>query len=132
MESLGLSDAALIYGIMALSPKGAKLAVWGTDPTKGPGGAIHIYDLLTGQTAVFTKPPKTFRTNDLIVAVEWSPDGDSLAIAGVGESELSVKLLTLATGDWRTLARVGEEASDDGQVINMLYGLGRKTLSWAE
>jgi hypothetical protein len=135
IKTLGLTDVgALTKGIMTLSSKGSKLALWGTkDPSRKITSIIHVYDLTDAQKLALDKPFKTFRTDESLAAVEWGPDENSLAVVAITNEGIRIKLLDLRTGTWTTLARVAEDGSAGGrEEIGMIYSLHHKVMSWSQ
>ncbi|HEX9898044.1 MAG TPA: hypothetical protein VGC81_02400 [Candidatus Methylomirabilis sp.] len=131
IEALGLTGM-LTRGFMALSPKGSKLVVAGSSTLTEGGkakaaGVVHIYDLSEQRTVILDKPSKSFRTEDLIMALDWAPDESSLAAVAVAK-DISIKLLDLTTGAWRSLATVAND-----EYVGSLYFMGPlKTMSWTQ
>lgn len=88
------------------------------------GSAVHIYDLTNTEVPTLDKPRARFETEDVIISIQWAPDESSLAVI----THLGVKILHLATGEWRTLAALSN--SPRGTEIDVVAFIN--TLSWTE
>jgi WD40 repeat protein len=111
MDADGLAAAGfrparwLINGVMVLSPSGP---------------------------VALERPSHTFYSEDLMTAVEWSPDEKSLAVLAVvaqakEEKPVHVRVVDLASGTWRTVARVEFQLRTPDVDL-----LGFKILSWTQ
>jgi Tol biopolymer transport system component len=131
---VNLGAAPSLHGTMALSPRGGKLALWGTDfVSKQTSSVIYIYDLTRGQPLALNTPFKTFRSGGGLLGVEWAPDEKSLAAVADLDRGFGVKLLDLETGIWTTLARVADGVSAEArQGIAMIYSFHPKSMSWTQ
>lgn len=129
IAALGLKRPPFLHkAVLTLSPSGSKLSFLGGSTT-GRTSSIHIYDLREGGTVALDKPFKSFQTEDIITALEWAPDENSIAIMAFSPpGEVTIKLLDLMTGAWRTLATVAYPIR-----VPEIDVLGSyKTLSWTE
>jgi hypothetical protein len=128
--ALGLTMDYYIPWTMTLSPSGSRLAIVGGSAKQGTGGKpeiigrLHIYEINSGQMLALGKPAKSYQTDDMMVALEWAPNEDSVAVVAFSDSKKVVlKLLDPTTGGWRNLTTV--------QVPDLeVFGF-TKTLSWA-
>jgi WD40 repeat protein len=122
----------LLHGpLLSLSPSSSRLAV-------AVGSLIQLYDLKGDQAPALDSPTGRFPAGGIIATLEWSPDERSLAVLVVGAAPGArqpgtvavfgpeVRLLDLATGQWRTLATLGFEPAGVGiDIVGLI-----KTLSW--
>lgn len=132
IAALGLRRPPLLHkAILTLSPLGSKLSLL-AGSTTGHTSSIYIYDLRERGTVALDKPFKTFQTEDVITAIEWGPDENSIAIMAISPSVgVTIKLLDLMTGEWRTLATIAYPIGVPA--IEMIDVLGLyKTLSWTQ
>jgi WD40 repeat protein len=128
LEAVGLtSHRWLLPGVlMSLSPQGSWLAIAGGS-TRGGVGRIHIYDLRGGKTAALARPSRQFETEDVITALEWAPDENSVAVVALAK-EVRIRHLDLSTGAWTTLATVPLRLRvPEIDVLGLI-----RTLSWAQ
>lgn len=123
------------YDLFILSRSGSRLAIWGSSVltengvAKGGTCVLHIYNLEKGKIDKLDNPFKTFQTEDLCLAFDWSPDENSLAaVASEGPSIIGIKLIDLKTGDWKILATVPR----GGESYYPFYLYGFKVMSWAQ
>jgi WD40 repeat protein len=79
--------------VVALSPDGALVAAW--EPRRQE---IHLWNLATGRRTLRLSAPAEVRGQEVILA--WSPDGRTLAVAGLDDTP-TVRLLEAATGKER-------------------------------
>jgi hypothetical protein len=132
LEALGVTKwTGQRYGLIKLSPMASKLAINGY--YRAEGSVVHIYSLTEGGPLALDKPLNSIRTSDDIMALEWAPDEGSLAAVVIGKGGMSVKLLDLSTGEWRTLAKIAEDLSGNFNLyegVVHLYAYGHRTLSW--
>ncbi len=122
---------------MTLSPSGSKLAIVGGSiirddkgVVKETIGIISVYDLQKGGMIALDKPFKSFRTKDLILALEWAPDEKSLAAVGSVREGIGIKVLDVNTGAWRTLSII--PSGERGGTVGDYYAFGFKTISWTQ
>lgn len=127
--ALGLRRPPFLHkGVLTLSPSGSKLALL-AGSTTGRTSSIHIYDLGEGGPVTLDKYFKRLETEDVITALEWAPDENGIAIMAFSPpGEMTIKLLDLMTGAWRTLATVAYPMR-----VPEIDVLGSyKTLSWTQ
>ncbi len=131
LVTLGLTMNYYIPWTMILSPSGSKLAIAGGLAKQGTGGKaeiigrLHIYEMKSGKMLAVGKPAKSYQTDDILLALEWAPSEDSVAVIAFSESEkLVLRVLDPTTGSWRTLATVHVPTLE-------VFGF-IKTLSWAQ
>ena len=122
------------FGLMTLSPKGSKLAIWRSliltedGSAKGAISAIHIYDLRDGRPLALNEPLQSFQSDEAITTLEWAPDENSLAAVALSDQEgTRIRVLDLQTQEWRTLVKVGERGNSG---LGFIYAIGAKTMTW--
>lgn len=125
----------LINGVMVLSPSATQLAIATGSTRSDPDGkwqyqAVRVYKLDAARPVVLERPSHTFYSEDLMTAVEWSPDEKSLAVLAVvvrakEEKPVHVRVVDLASGTWRTVAHVEFQLRTPDL-------LGFKILSWTQ
>jgi len=120
----------LLHGpLLSLSPSASRLAV-------AVGSLVQLYDLKAGEAPALDRPSGRFPAEGIITALEWSPDERDIAVLATGAGagtpgavagwRLEVKLLDLAAGQWKTLARLGSVPQGaDIDVVGLI-----NTLSW--
>ena len=122
---LGLAQApSQVPGLLALSPQGSTLAV-ATAPSAEGASRLMAFDLPEGKVAAPEMPSRSFEASGRIVAIDWSPDGGSLAALVVDEEDsTTLQVLDLEAGSWRTVSApvVDVDAVDD---IPMVLSWGR-------
>ncbi len=125
LVDLGLAKApSQVPGLLALSPEGSTLAV-ATAPSAEGASRLMAFDLPEGKVAALDMPSRSFEASGRIVAIDWSPDGGSLAALVVDEADsTTLQVLDLEAGSWRTVAApvVDVDAVDD---IPMVLSWGR-------
>jgi Tol biopolymer transport system component len=112
---------------ITLSPSGSRLAI--TLPRASKETDIYLYDLSQGEIIAINAPFQSFRTKDLIFALEWAPDEKSLAAVGPAAGGFGIKVLDLKKDAWRTLAIIPHV---DGEPVEDYYAFGFKTISWTQ
>jgi hypothetical protein len=113
----------LVYGRMALSASGTKLAL-AAGSTKGAVGSLHIYAVDSKSPIQLDKPNYSFETQEVITSIAWGPGENALAVMGIGRT-VSVRVLEIKTGRWNLLSHVPiQRRVPDIDVLAM------KTLSW--
>lgn len=115
-----------ILGRMVLSPDGTMLVIASGAPD-GNASRLNIYVLEQGKPVVLDNPFKSFQTDYHMAALEWSPNGDSIAVVAVAEENVTIKIkvLDLASREWSTLA-----TTDFPSIWSAEFGF--KILSWAQ
>ncbi|MGW3934389.1 nSTAND1 domain-containing NTPase [Streptomyces phaeochromogenes] len=109
-----LKSRALGSSRAALSPDGAQLAI------AGGKGSVRIWHLSTGALhTVHTGHGRSVRT------LEFSPDGRTLAVAGIGASDEQVTLLDSATG------RTQRSIKPNGGPLSLAFSPDEHTLATA-
>ncbi len=112
LAELGLAaGAGAIPVFMNLSPGGNRLAI-GSGLTEDATGQLNIYDLSLDATVRLDEPAKSFESEYAIAALEWAPDGNSLATVAVAGDTAAIKVLDLATGTWGTVTSLDLETRD--------------------
>jgi len=129
LATLGLSlHPDIHYSLMVLSPTSSRLAIV-TGGTKENVVRLQIHDVKERETVVLVKPIRSFQTDERITALEWAPDESSLAAVTLDkDAKLAIKVLSLETGTWRTVAKVNLDLRGMGTAGMEL--LGFKNLSW--
>jgi len=125
LAAFGLTRLAFVHGIMTLAPSGVRLAIAGGSPV-----GLHIYELKEKGPIIVNNPTRSFETREVITitALEWAPDEKSLAFMTMTKDGVRIKLLDLATGEWRTLTTIeGVEFR-----VPDIDVLAFKVLSWTQ
>jgi WD40 repeat protein len=109
----GLGETILLHTpILKVSPSGKRLAIAGTAHGESVDGIILLYDLPAGQDVPAPVPSSVLRPGAPVLALEWSPDETALALLAFDPTEdpgrpLAIRILDLASGEQRTVARPG-------------------------
>ena len=102
LEELGMVGApGIIPALIALSPSGSAMAMAvGQSPE---GTMLRIYDKPSSDALDPATPSQSFEAEGRVVAMDWSPESDAIAVLSVVESDTKLLVLDLATGDWTTV-----------------------------
>ena len=105
LEELGMVGVpGLIPALLALSPSGSAMAM-ATGQSADGTGRLQVYGLQDGGGVALETPSHSFQAEGRIVAMDWSPDGDSIAALMVDEDDSpTLQVLDLVTGTWKTVA----------------------------
>ncbi len=124
LAALGMKGAqGPIPGLVALSPMGSKLAVTAGSSDEGVS-RVQVYDLLAAEVVALDRPSQSFQAEGVIMALEWAPDEDSLAVLVVDKAGVAtIRALDITTDRWETLAT----PAIDVERIDLIP----KVLSWA-
>ncbi len=125
IRDLGLRPRWL-PGQVVLSPSASKLAIAAGSRRHGVSH-LFIYELKQGEVVRLSQANQRCETEGLITALEWAPDENSIAVVSVRDT-VRIRLLTLTTGEWKTLATVPLNV-DSSEELDVL---GLKTLSWTQ
>jgi hypothetical protein len=113
LMTAGLGPNTLVHTpVLKVSPSGRRLAIAGTARANPGEGIILLFDLATGQDAPAPMPSAVLRPDAPVLALEWSPDEDAVAILTFNPAQepgrpLTIRILELATGQQRTVATPG-------------------------
>ena len=123
VADMGLSSEwGPIPGVMSLSPSGSTLAVSGGDDEDGYS-ELHLFDIPEGSSAVSAKDGVRYPVNGRLIALDWAPDGNSIAGLIADASGVRMDIFDIATNEWSVVAKSGIE-------VNQVQFLG-KVISWS-
>lgn len=123
VSNMGLAaEWGPIPGVMSLSPTGSTLAVSGGGDEDG-NSEIHLFSIPEGSDAVSVEEAVRYPVKGRLVALDWSPDGNSIAGFIADTSGIRMDVFDLATNEWSAVATPGIQE-------NQVQFLG-KTLSWS-
>jgi YVTN family beta-propeller protein len=126
IREMGLRPSALVFGQIVLSPSASKLVIAGGSRRKDVSH-LFIYEMKKGVVVRLSQAIQHCETEGVMTALEWSPDENSIAVVSVRDT-VRIRLLTLTTGEWKTLATVPLNLASTEE----LDVLGLKTLSWTQ
>lgn len=116
LQELGMiGTPGVIPGLLAVSPSGSTLAATAGQSDEGTG-TLRLYDLGDGEHIAVERPAQSFQTEGRMVAMDWSPDEDSIAFLVVDETaSTTLQVLDLKTGRWDTVGSpvIDVEVIDD-------------------
>ena len=104
LEELGMiGTPGVIPGLLALSPSGSTLAATAGQSDDGTG-TLRLYALADGELFAVERPAQSFQTEGRMVALDWSADGDSIAVLVVDETDsTTLQVLDLESGRWKAV-----------------------------
>ena len=116
LQELGMiGTPGVIPGLLAVSPSGSTLAATAGQSDEGTG-TLRLYDLGDGEHIAVERPAQSFQTEGRMVAMDWSPDEDSIAFLVVDETaSTTLQVLDLKTERWVTVGSpvIDVEVIDD-------------------
>lgn len=136
LAALGLAMPAFNNGLLSLSPQGTMLALVAGERGNSPG-TLWVYATDPGGELNLDQPLHTFDT-DVVTAIEWAPDEQSLATVSLpyrslskplsgGPVDVTVRIVPLDEGAPRRIGGFQVQA-----VPEELDILGFKMLSWTQ
>ena len=111
-----------IPGVMSLSPSGSTLAVSGGDD-EGGSSELHLFEIPEGSSAMSVKDGLRYPVDGRLVALDWAPDGNSIAGLVADASGMRMDIFHLSTNEWSAVTTPGIE-------VNQVQFLG-KSISWS-
>lgn len=111
-----------IPGVISLSPSGSMLAVSGGGDQDG-NSELHLFGIPKGSSAVSVEDDVRYPVNGRLVALDWAPDGNSIAGLVADASGVRMDIFDLATNEWSAVATPAIE-------VNQVQFLG-KSISWS-
>jgi len=105
LETLGMvGEPGLIPALLARSPSGSTMATATGQSTDGTG-RLQVYGLDDGGSLALDAPSDSFEVEGRIIAMDWSPEEDSIAALVVDEDDsTTLQVLDLVSGTWKTVA----------------------------
>jgi WD40 repeat protein len=126
LANFGLQLGSWIYGAMSLSPRGSKLAVT-AGSAAGRCSVLHVYELRAGRLVKPDKPWLTVRTDEWVMAIDWSPDERAMAAVSAPplEARARIQVLELASRSWKSVGAVDFAHEEERHAFSV------RTLSWS-
>ena len=105
LEALGMvGESGLIPALLALSPSGSAMAMATGQSTDGTG-RLQVFGLDDDGSLALDAPSDSFQVEGRIIAMDWSPEANSIAALVVDEDDSSMlQVLDLVSGTWKTVA----------------------------
>jgi WD40 repeat protein len=120
----GMVNPVLVHTpLIKLSPDGSRLAMASGDGKSGC--TILTFDVEAKRSGGLGSPVNRLRVEGAVVAMEWGPDPQGLAILAASQDGLTLRVLDLESGMSTTLAEAGQLKGTQIDIVGLI-----NTISW--
>jgi WD40 repeat protein len=124
VASYGLRPKGITLGNLSMSPSYSKFMIVGGSWPVGRPDTIRLYSVADKEPLRIDRPLKSFKSDEAIAEVDWSPDEKFLTALTLSKDGVSLKVLDLANGEWKTIGTIALKSTDIEIFIH-------KLLSWS-